>query len=505
MRLEISARAIVGSKEPQQDSCRVFNARGENLSNRAAGTVTAGDGTLVVVADGIGGYAGGEIASRLACDAFGIAFFALDDAVGDRLGRALEAANAAIADEKRRRPDLQDMGCTLIGVYFDRERMTFVSVGDSLLLRSRDQEIHRVNVDHSYFEYLDRQVLGSDDPQRWSVAVHDTRRRASLTLAVTGGELVSAEFGHKPQIATRPLVADDVIIVASDGIETLDLVQLQNFMLTLRPSGASGIADGLIRAVDGIGRTRSYQDNTMIVVVVASEGAGLTRVARPAAQAVAEPADHAFTLGQMLSFLPTFSRTNLALGGGLFGIVVLLLLVVFGIDRRNPQPADTVPSSIESPGTKNRQPATKDQKRRTNSVTPSPDDPKPEQSAGQRPEAGQQQATLPLASEPPATPPTDDAPATQPATQNDTSAAVSDVSPKPAQGQMRTLKPNLAFQSGQRRVVSPLDSGKCTRACLNEASCVAFTSHADGRCELFSTPGKLVEEAGALSGQDKAQ
>src|SRR5229473_3021819 len=118
MRLDISARAIVGSKEPQQDSWRVFNARGEDVSNRAARTATTGDGTLVVVADGIGGYAGGEIASKLACDAFGTAFFKLDGAVGDRLGRALGAANAAIADEKQRSPDLQDMGCTLIGVYF---------------------------------------------------------------------------------------------------------------------------------------------------------------------------------------------------------------------------------------------------------------------------------------------------------------------------------------------------------------------------------------------------
>lgn len=502
MRLEISGRAIVGSKEPQQDSWRVFNARGENLSNRAAVAATAGDGTLVIVADGIGGYAGGEIASELACDAFGTTFFAIEGPVRDRLGRALEAANAAIGDEKRRRPDLQDMGCTLVAVHFDRDRMTFISVGDSLLLRSRDDEIHRVNVDHSYFEYLDRQVLGSDDPQRWSVAVHDGRRRASLTLAVTGGELVSAEFGHRPQIATRPLLPDDIIVLASDGIETLEMVQLQNFLHTLRPSGVQGVAEGLIRAVDGIGRTRSYQDNTTIVVVAALEGAGLTRVARPAAQAaVAEPADNRSLMrARILSFLPALSRTTVALGVGSFGIAILLLLVVFGIDRPNPQrPVGPTPSSMESPA--RGQPATtNDLKRRTDSDAAASSDQRSDQGTGSQPDTVQQQSPPRPAAEPSATAANDPAPATH----INSPAAISDAPVKFPQGQMRTLKPDYAFQGNRGRLVSASDSGKCTLACLDDASCLAFTFHADGRCDLFSSPGKLVAEKGALSGQDKA-
>jgi PPM family protein phosphatase len=503
MRLEISGRSIVGSKEPQQDSWRVFNARGEDISNRAAVAATAGDGTLVIVADGIGGYAGGEIASKLACDAFGATFFEAQGSVRDRLGRALEAANAAIGDEKRRRPDLQDMGCTLIAVHFDRDRMTFISVGDSLLLRSRDDEIHRVNMDHSYFEYLDRLVLGSDDPQRWSVAVQDTRRRASLTIAVTGGELVSAEFGHRPQVATRPLQPDDIIILASDGIETLDMVQLQNFLHTLRPNGVQGVADGLIRAVDGIGKTRSYQDNTTIVVVAALEGAGLTRVARrPGYAVVAEPADYgALARERILSFLPVLSRKTLALGVGSFGIALLLLLVVFGADRRSPkQPEGPPPASVEAPAKKGQPVTTKDQKRRTDSDAPAPDDQTPDQNAGPPPNTSQQQGSIEPAAEPSATTPSDSA--SQPHV--NPPVAIADAPAKSQQGHMRSLKPDYAFQGSQKSPVPASDSGKCTLACLDDASCVAFTFHADGRCELFFSQAKLVAEKGALSGQDKA-
>ena len=220
MRYEISARAIVGSSDLQQDAFRVISAEGKDLTEAAcSGAALAQPGTLVLVADGIGGYAGGDIASRVACDVFGKIFFHESGDAQSRLMRALNAANEAIAAEKKRDPKLQNMGCTLIGLHLDQEKMTFVSIGDSLLLRSRDDEIHRVNLDHSYFEFLDRQVLGSDDPERWSLAVRDTKRRASLTLAVTGNALNAAEFGHSPQVAVRPVRAGDVLIAASDGIE----------------------------------------------------------------------------------------------------------------------------------------------------------------------------------------------------------------------------------------------------------------------------------------------
>jgi serine/threonine protein phosphatase PrpC len=500
MRLEIAARAIVGSKEPQEDSWRVFNARGENLSNSAgSGAVAAVDGTLVVVADGIGGYAGGSVASRLACDSFGTSFFSAGGSVSDRLERALDAANTAIAQEKRRNPDLQDMGCTLIGVHLDQGMMTFISVGDSLLLRSRDQEIHRVNVDHSYFEYLDRQVLGSDDPQRWSVAVRDARRRASLTLAVTGGDLRSSEFGHKPQVASRALLAGDVIIAASDGIETLELVQLQNFMNHLLPSGVAGIADGLIRAVDGIGRTRSYQDNTTIVVVAALEGAGLTRVLTPGRMAAT--VSDASTTTSLFSRLPAFSNTVLLAGVAAFGIVILLVLLIFAGnitgERTVPRPRETIAPSLAD------RPAVKESPR-TDSDTAEPAVPNPNPNPTPEPGTGQQTALSSpqspaeirdSAERPPETP------VSPPPGRTGSPSPDSAAAAKATQQQIRSLKPDLTFQGGQvLRSIGVENNGQCTHLCLAEVACTAFTAHSNNRCELFASAGKLVNEQGALSG-----
>jgi serine/threonine protein phosphatase PrpC len=504
MRLEISGRAIVGSKDPQQDSWRVYNARGEDLSDRAARMATTGDGTLVVLADGIGGYAGGEVASRLACDAFGATFFAdEDDAVDKRLRRALEAANAAIGEEKQRRPDLQDMGCTLIGVHFARDVMTFVSVGDSLLLRSRDQEMHRVNLDHSYFEYLDRQVLGSDDPEKWSIAVHDPRKRGALTLAVTGGELRSEEYGHEVQIARRPLQADDVIIIATDGIETLDLVQLQNFMLRLRPSGAERIAEDLIRAVDGIGKTRSFQDNTTIVVVAASEGAGVTRVARPAsAAAAARPPGHDLIPARMHSSLRKLSWKGFVVGAALVVFSLLALLYKVDSDSRDQPPAgNSTPKSTESSTTKGPQDVVKEPGRSAASVTPIPSSPKPENSgvpppAGEQTQAGQGST----AEKSPDVP------------NNDASTTKSDQSPTAAgkptpvvTRQIQQPRSDRAFRGPPYRFAQTSNPNQCIDACLADTLCVAFTFHAEKsgaekRCELFASVNDAPEEKNVFSG-----
>jgi serine/threonine protein phosphatase PrpC len=523
MRLEISGRAIVGSKEPQQDSWRVFNAQGEDVTETAQNSsVATGDGALVIVADGIGGYAGGDIASRVACDAFAKAFFRHEGVAADRLAHALDVANTAIADEKRRNPALKDMGCTLIGVHLEQDRIAFVSVGDSSLLRSRDDEIHRVNVDHSYFDYVDRKVLGSNDPDRWSLAVADARQRAALTLAVTGGNLYSGEYGHKPQVSTRPLLAGDVIVVASDGIETLDLVQVQNFLYHLQPSGIAGIANGLIGAVDGIGKNRSYQDNTTIVVIGASTGAGLTRVATTSRRAEAVPVS---VSREQVSFFSRWRRPldiKLLAGAAVTALVVLLLGYVlfagggFGdAGRSQNSPPATVAPPVTPPG-KEQSPKASPQPRSegTAPVNPQAGGPAgPAQVAGEAPQqepagaASQASTGLPESKAAPAQPAPDSQGQTppQPSTPPQARAEreTSDTAPK-AELRAATEWANIVWQGTKLASAKEKNSDStCFKACLESQTCVGFTSRGlrdNKRCELFSAITGYAPSQDAQSG-----
>ncbi len=276
MKFQAAARAIRGSKDVQEDAYRVYDPKGGDAGEIAgsdAGVALSGGG-LVLVADGIGGHYGGDIASSITADTFGRTFFAGSGNTEEKLKTALAAANNAVAEAQSKEPNLKDMGATLVAGFLENGEMTFVSVGDSLVLRYREGELHRVNMDHSYMEIADREALGSDDRDIWR-DVMTRKGRDSITIAVLGRAL--EDFGHMPQIAARKILPGDVLIFSSDGLETLSWVQIQNFVRELLPRGVAAVADGLIKAVDGIGGNRSYQDNATLIVIQADGGQTTTR------------------------------------------------------------------------------------------------------------------------------------------------------------------------------------------------------------------------------------
>lgn len=271
MKFQAAARAIRGSKDTQEDAWRLYDAKGADAGDIAASDagVALSGGGLLLVADGIGGHYGGDVASSITADTFVKTFFAGGGAAEERLKTSLVAANQAVADAQAKDSGLKDMGATLVAGLVEDGKMSFVSIGDSLILRYREGELHRVNMDHSYMEIADREALGSADPALWR-DVMTRKGRDSITIAVLGRAL--EDFGHQPQIASRKILPGDVLIFSSDGLETLTMVQIQNFIRELLPRGVAAVADGLIKAVDGIGSNRNYQDNATLVVLQADGG-----------------------------------------------------------------------------------------------------------------------------------------------------------------------------------------------------------------------------------------
>jgi serine/threonine protein phosphatase PrpC len=268
MKFQAAARAIRGSKDTQEDAYRVSDAKGgdaSEISASAEGVMLSGGG-LLLVADGIGGHYGGDVASTITADSFVRTYFAGSGNPQERLKTSLSAANQAVADAQAKEPGLKDMGATLVAAFVEADTMSFVSIGDSLILRYREGELHRVNEDHSYMEIADREAIGSGDPALWRDVI-SRKGRDSITIAVLGRAL--EDFGHTPQIESRKILPGDVLILSSDGLETLSMVQIQNFVRVLLPKGVSAVADGLIKAVDGIGANRSYQDNATLIVIQA--------------------------------------------------------------------------------------------------------------------------------------------------------------------------------------------------------------------------------------------
>jgi PPM family protein phosphatase len=162
---------------------------------------------LAIVADGMGGHAGGAVASKLVVDA---AVDAVEQ--GESLAEALQVANGAVRNGARGRPELEGMGSTFVAVLVQDDEVRWISVGDSPLFLAAGGRLERLNADHSMAPQIDalltRGMLTAEE-----AASHPGRH--TLRDAVMGEPLTLIDEG------TRHLEAGACLFLCSDGVQSL--------------------------------------------------------------------------------------------------------------------------------------------------------------------------------------------------------------------------------------------------------------------------------------------
>ncbi len=175
-------------------------------------------GRLAVVADGMGGYEGGQEASRLAVETLvaGYRDFGGDDPQA-ALVEALQAAHEQIRRYSFAHPELRGMGttCTAAAIVrvadpggADYDALYYVHVGDTRLYLIRDGRIMRVTRDHSYVGRLVESGMISAEE-----AEHHPQRNILTAALGTNPDLIM-DAPTQPE----PLRPDDVLIICSDGL-----------------------------------------------------------------------------------------------------------------------------------------------------------------------------------------------------------------------------------------------------------------------------------------------
>jgi serine/threonine protein phosphatase PrpC len=234
-RTSVFGAAIQGKRSEQQDSFNVIWLQTENA-------------WLLLLADGMGGHAGGGLASRLAVEQFNSAF-AVARAAGMNLKQSFEAAlertNTRIAAAAREQSDRENMGTTLVAAHLSHEGLAWVSVGDSPLWLYRGENFYRLNEDHSL------RALARDGA------------RVSgnmLQSAVTGAPIEIIDY-HATPVA---LHENDLIVLASDGLLTLEEEAIAGEVGRNASSGAQSVIRALLNAVEQ--RRKDNQDNCTVIV-----------------------------------------------------------------------------------------------------------------------------------------------------------------------------------------------------------------------------------------------
>lgn len=279
----VSTGAIVGRRREQQDT--VWSGKVRLADGQTA--------VLICLADGMGGAVGGQRASELAVETFR-GTFAADESnasLKSRLTKALDAANKAIAREIVGNPGLKGMGTTLIGAVLRGRALTWVSVGDSLLLEVTQRGVRRLNADHSYSELLDKAVQRGEMTR---IEAQSSSQRHVLRSAVIGDRIAMTDAD------SRELQPGSWLVVASDGLLTLSMRRISAICATTR-DGAE-LVKSLFAAIEA--EMPSDQDNTTLAVARLSRSGGGKLLSGPVL---------AIVLGSVTLFLALGALAYLAL------------------------------------------------------------------------------------------------------------------------------------------------------------------------------------------------
>ena len=224
---------------------------------------------LVVLADGMGGYQAGEVASQLAVDVVRedtsdatlteVDLGRIDPDTGisvamRQLRGAIEKANNRICSVARGREELNGMGTTIVAARFYDGRVGIAHVGDSRCYRLRENVLEQLTRDHSYVQdQLEKGLISEDE------AKHSPQKNL-ITRALGIDAIAEADV---QEFRTQP---GDTYLLCSDGLSDLvDDESLQAELVT--DQSPAERTKTLIDAANANGG----RDNISVIVVVVGD------------------------------------------------------------------------------------------------------------------------------------------------------------------------------------------------------------------------------------------
>ncbi|MGH9801642.1 MAG: Stp1/IreP family PP2C-type Ser/Thr phosphatase [Blastocatellia bacterium] len=213
-------------------------------------------GSLMLVADGVGGHSAGEEASRIAVETVSQRFFESSAGINEALREAFAEANQAIFRAAQSRWQWQGMGTTCTALAVCGGRAFVAQVGDSRVYLVREDRIYQLSEDHS--------------------AVMEMVRMGMMTIAEAEGHedrnIILRALGTKPEIAVTvwekpfPVRAGDSFVLCTDGL--FDLVSDEE----IKAVAANETPDaGCHRLID-LAKAKGGYDNITVGIVRVVKG-----------------------------------------------------------------------------------------------------------------------------------------------------------------------------------------------------------------------------------------
>ncbi len=226
------------------------------------------DLTLYVVADGMGGHRGGDVASRLAVEEIerAVREWTPGDVneitgvngplpeVESKMTMALKQANSRIWNDAAANPDHRGMGTTSTAAFIEDGEVTIAHVGDSRAYLIRDSQMRQVTEDHSWVNEQVKAGFITNEEAR-------THRLKNL---------ITRSLGHEPSVKVDVLrlilMEGDRFVLCSDGLTNLVTdEEIADVLL-------SSVAPEALKKLVDLANERGGNDNITAVVIEVHPG-----------------------------------------------------------------------------------------------------------------------------------------------------------------------------------------------------------------------------------------
>lgn len=211
-----------------------------------------------IVADGMGGVKGGELAASIAVDTIkkhideNISKIELKkESIRMLLKEAICKANKLILEKAEKTKGVKGMGTTIIVVLINGDRAYIEHVGDSRVYRIRKNIIRQLTKDHSYVQaLLDEKTITKKE------ALNHPRRNVLL-------KVVGCEEEVEPDFTVKGFIEDDVLLMCTDGLTNMvSTREIYNMIV----EGKASIKETCIKLIDKANEYGGYDNISAILI-----------------------------------------------------------------------------------------------------------------------------------------------------------------------------------------------------------------------------------------------
>lgn len=178
---------------------------------------TSDDGRINILADGMGGYAGGEIASSLATLSakdyidkhFDKNLEYEKEQILEIIENAMQYANTEVHKKAQEKPELEQMGTTLEICLIYKDKMFIGHVGDSRVYRIRNGIVRKLTKDDSYVQKL---------VEDGTITKEEAKHHPKKNMLV---KALGCEMNLEVNVFYKKFLDDDIILICSDGLTNM--------------------------------------------------------------------------------------------------------------------------------------------------------------------------------------------------------------------------------------------------------------------------------------------